>query len=115
MILRTDPEGAAAAQRGMAARRDYSNDLSDLNVPTLIVVGRDDTIRPVGDAEFMHARIRHSRLEIIDDAAHLTNMEQPETFNDLLLRFLQELRDLPSRGPGTVTSFGIRPVGTRCV
>ena len=85
MIERTNPRGAAAAQRGMAARRDYSADLSQINVPTLIVVGREDSIRPVKDAEFMHAKIRGSRLEIVGDAAHVSNMEQPESFNRALI------------------------------
>lgn len=89
MITRADPKGAAAAQRGMAARRDYSDDLPNITAPTLIIVGREDPIRPVSDAEFMHERIRNSRLEIIDDAAHMTNMEQPEVFNRILLEFLK--------------------------
>jgi pimeloyl-ACP methyl ester carboxylesterase len=87
MILGADPRGAAAAQRGMAARRDYSDDLAGINLPTLVIVGRDDPIRPVADAEFMHNRIRKSRLQIIEDAAHMTNMEQPEIFNRALLDF----------------------------
>ena len=88
MILRADPQGAAAAQRGMAARRDYSDDLPNINVPALIIVGRQDPIRPVADAEFMHRGFGDSRLEIIEDAAHMTNMEQPEIFNRTLERFL---------------------------
>jgi 3-oxoadipate enol-lactonase len=88
MILRADPKGAAAAQRGMAARRDYSVDLPGINVPVLIVVGRQDSIRPVADAEFMHRGLSNSRLEIIEDAAHMTNMEQPEIFNRALQEFL---------------------------
>jgi len=91
MILRADPHGAAVAQRGMAARRDYSADLAGINVPTLVVVGREDPIRPVADAEFMHDRIRGSRLEIIKDAAHMTNMEQAEVFNSALLKFLTKV------------------------
>jgi pimeloyl-ACP methyl ester carboxylesterase len=89
MITQTNPKGAVAAQRGMAARRDYTDDLADINVPALIIVGREDPIRPVSDAEFMHERIRNSRLEIIEDAAHMTNMEQPEVFNRILLEFLK--------------------------
>jgi 3-oxoadipate enol-lactonase len=89
MILRADPRGAAAAQRGMAARRDYSDDLAGIDVPTLIIVGRDDPIRLVADAEFMHDRIRRSSLVIIEDAAHMTNMEQPEIFNQALIDFLE--------------------------
>ena len=91
MITLSNPKGAAAAQRGMAARRDYTDDLPNINVPTLIIVGREDPIRPVGDAEFMHSKIPNSRLEIIDDASHMTNMEQPEGFNSILLDFLNKL------------------------
>lgn len=91
LITRSDPKGAAAAQRGMAARRDYSEDLPKIEVPTLIIVGREDSIRPVADAEFMHRGIRDSGLEIIEDAAHMTNMEQPEAFNDALFSFLNRL------------------------
>ena len=88
MILRSDPCGAAAAQRGMAERRDYTSDLPNMSLPTLIVVGREDPIRPVTDAEFMHRLIRNSSLEIIEDAAHMTNLEQPGTFNRALSAFL---------------------------
>lgn len=89
LITRSDPKGAAAAQRGMAARRDYTDDLSNINAPTLIIVGREDPIRPISDAEFMHERIEDSRLEIIEDAAHMTNMEQADIFNRLLVGFAQ--------------------------
>jgi len=91
MILNADPNIAAAAQRGMAARRDYTGDLGTIDAPTLVIVGRDDPIRPVADAEFMCERIRDSRLEVIENAAHMTNMEQPETFNRLIDHFLKSL------------------------
>jgi len=91
MILRTNPQGAAAAQRGMAARRDHTSDLSKIDMPTLIIAGREDPIRAPDDADFLHRGIRNSRLEIIADAAHLMNMEQPEVFNHVLTDFLQEV------------------------
>ena len=89
MIESADPRGAAAAQHGMAARRDYSAGLARINVPTLIVVGREDTIRPLSDAEFMHKNIPNSRLEVIENAAHVSNMERPEVFNAALSQFLE--------------------------
>src|SRR5947207_10590441 len=49
MILCTDPRGAAAAQRGMAMRRDYPNDLSDIEAQTLIIAGREDAVRNAED------------------------------------------------------------------
>ena len=89
MVLSTDPRGAAAAQRGMAARRDYSDDLAKIDVPTLIVAGREDGVRTPEDAEFIGERIPDSQLIVIDDAGHLMNMEQPEIFNRALLSFLR--------------------------
>jgi 3-oxoadipate enol-lactonase len=88
MIAGTNAAGAAAAQRGMAARRDYSLDLERIDVPTLIIAGREDAVRKPADAEFIHRGIKDSRLEIIDNAGHLMNMEQPEVFNGVLADFL---------------------------
>src|SRR5262249_25219948 len=90
MILQTDPEGAAAAQRGMAERPDYSDDLSAIRVPTLIVVGREDQMRTPQDAEFLEQKIPDARVEIIERAGHLMNMEQPAVFNQILISFLRE-------------------------
>ena len=91
MITGSTPKGASAAQRGMAERRDYSADLPHIDTPTLIIVGREDSIRPVSDAEFMHERIPNSQLEIIEDAAHMTNLEQAEEFNRIVVEFLQSI------------------------
>jgi pimeloyl-ACP methyl ester carboxylesterase len=89
MIFHTDPQGAAAAQRGMAARRDYSSDLSDIEAPTLIIAGREDRIRNPDDAVFIQRSITNSHLESIDNAGHLMNMEQVDVFNNAVLRFLE--------------------------
>lgn len=91
MILKTNPEGAAAAQRGMARRVDQTDFLSQITAPTLIVVGRHDVLTPVPESEAMHRRIAGSHLLIIEDAAHLSNLEQPEIFNRALISFLNEL------------------------
>ena len=91
MVAKTDPRGAAAAQRGMAARRDYCGDLPQISVPTLIVAGRDDGVRKPIDAETIHLGIKGSRLETIKDAGHLMNMEQPEVFNQMMWQFLEQL------------------------
>jgi 3-oxoadipate enol-lactonase len=91
MIQRTDPRGAAAAQRGMAMRRDYSNDLAGISVPTLIIAGREDGVRKPEDAEFIAERIPNSELIVIDDAGHLMNMERPEIFSRVMLDLLGTL------------------------
>ncbi|MGX1882258.1 alpha/beta fold hydrolase [Streptomyces sp. NPDC055287] len=88
MMTATSPEGAAAALRGRAQRPDYRDLLTRVSVPTLVVVGRDDTYTPVADAEAMHAAIPGSALAIIEASAHLPNLERPDAFNTALRRHL---------------------------
>ena len=88
MMLKTKPEGAAAALKGMAARDDQTDFLGEIIVPTLILVGREDAITPVADSEKMHSLIQRSRLVVIENAGHVSNLEQTEQFNDALLGFL---------------------------
>ncbi len=88
MMMRTSPEGAAAALRGMAEREDQTERLSQINVPTLIVVGKEDPITPVADSQKMHERIADSQLVVIDNASHVSNLEQPDQFNRALKDFL---------------------------
>ncbi|GIF16584.1 alpha/beta fold hydrolase [Actinoplanes teichomyceticus] len=90
MMLNTPPEGAAAALRGRAERRDYRELLTTVAVPALVVVGRDDQFTPVADAELMHRLIPGSMLSVIDGAGHLPNLEQPAAFNAALHAFLDQ-------------------------
>lgn len=87
MMLRTKPEGAAAALRGMAERDDQTDMLAKISVPTLIIVGADDAITPVVDSETMHRAIPNSRLVVLENAGHVSNLERTEQFNDALLEF----------------------------
>ncbi len=88
MMLRTKPEGAAAALMGMAMRDDQTEHLSRIIPPTLILVGHDDAITPLKDSEQMHHEIGGSRLVVIENAGHVSNIEQPERFNEALTDFL---------------------------
>jgi len=88
MMLKTKPAGAAAALMGMAAREDQTALLHRISVPTLILVGRDDPITPLQDSEQMHDSIAGSRLVVIENASHVSNIEQSAVFNAALLSFL---------------------------
>lgn len=91
MMRTTPPEGAAAALRGRAERPDYVELLAKISVPTLVVVGREDTYTPVSDGELLHEHIPDSRLVIIEGAAHLPNLERESEFNEALGAFLAGL------------------------
>jgi 3-oxoadipate enol-lactonase len=70
---------------------NYLDRLSEIKIPTLIMVGEDDPGTPVSASEAMHRRIPNSKLVIIKSARHLSNVEQPEVFNTNLLTFLNSL------------------------
>ena len=70
-------------------RLNYLSRLSEIQKPTLIMVGAADPGTPVAASEAMHARIKGSSLVVIPDAAHLSNIEQAQIFNDSLITFLQ--------------------------
>ena len=91
MMMTTKSAGAAAALMGMAVREDHTEALPKVNVPTLILVGREDPITPVADSETMHKQIVGSELVIIDNASHVSNVEQADQFNSHLKAFLSKI------------------------
>jgi pimeloyl-ACP methyl ester carboxylesterase len=93
MMQRCPAHGAAAAARVRAERRDYLPILPTLDLPTLILVGIHDQFTPVADAELMHSAIRGSKLVVLEEAGHITNLEQPTAFNVALANFLRSLPD----------------------
>jgi pimeloyl-ACP methyl ester carboxylesterase len=85
--------GLAHSARGMLAQVDSRviDHLPEIDIPTLVIVGEKD--EPYHDASrYMQSKIPGARLEIIPDAGHAANMDQPEAFNRVLLEFLGSLR-----------------------
>jgi len=62
--------------------------LKEVKIPSLVVVGEQDPGTPVAMAREIHENLPGSELAIIPAAAHLSNLEQPEAFNQALSRFL---------------------------
>jgi pimeloyl-ACP methyl ester carboxylesterase len=78
-------------------RKDFFDTLSaeiralgQLNIPTLVIWGREDQILPPRRAEELHRLLPGSRLEILDEAGHLANFDRPTIFVRLVIDFLQE-------------------------
>ena len=89
MMTNTLPKAAATAMRARSERIDYLTEvLPKINVPVLILVGRQDEFTPVTKAEEMHAALPDSQLVVIEDAGHMPNLEQPDEFNEIMLAFL---------------------------
>jgi pimeloyl-ACP methyl ester carboxylesterase len=86
------PEGLPRAARGVMAQKDARviASLDSITVPTLVVVGAQDTDF-LAPADYMHRKISDSRKLVIDDAGHAANMDQPETFNAAVRELLEQL------------------------
>lgn len=92
MMRVTSPQGAASALLGRAQRPDHMPLLRRLCAPTLLLVGNQDRFTPPDFTEAMHVWVPDSVVSIIDGAGHLPNLERPERFNQVLLRFLERCR-----------------------
>lgn len=91
MILATPTETIIAALAGMATRVDASESLATMDVPVLAVVGEEDRLTPPHVVRAMADRLPRARLEVISDAGHVSNLENPAAFNAALAGFLAEL------------------------
>ena len=89
LILSSSAEAIANAITALMTRPDSSPLLASIHVPTLIVVGEQDTITPPALSEQMHKAISGSEYIAVPDAGHLANLEQPEAFNSALAHFLE--------------------------
>ena len=67
---------------------DILDQLTEVEVPTLIVWGRNDRVVPPQDAVGYGQRLRNSQTVIFDDTGHLPQLERPVRFNRLLEAFL---------------------------
>lgn len=72
----------------LADQRDRA---AAINVPTLVLVGDEDNITPPALSIELAALIPGSRMQLIEAAGHLANLEQPLTFNTAIDGFLSEI------------------------
>lgn len=88
MIEANSELGISGALLALAARTDTTAALASIKVPALILVGEYDSITPLSLSQEMHEKIPNSEMKVISDAAHMSNLENPEAFNGHVLDFL---------------------------
>lgn len=91
VVESTSPAGIAAAQRGMAVRPDITDQLSKINIPTLVIVGDQDLISPPAEMQSIAAAIPGAAFVVIPNSGHMTTLEQPLAVNQALLTFLARI------------------------
>jgi len=95
LIENNQISGIAGDLMAMSERPDSVPLLPQITCPTQIIVGELDQATPPSDARFMADQIPNTRLTIIPNAAHLSNLEQPEAFNQIVANFASKI-SMPS-------------------
>jgi 3-oxoadipate enol-lactonase len=91
MIMNTSKKSIYKTLHALAERKETCTRVNELKVPVLIMVGKEDELTPPDVALMMHEKIKGSIIHIIDHAGHLSNMENPEQFNNHLRKFFETL------------------------
>jgi len=85
-------EGIIKALKALAERPDNTDILQSIDIPTLVIAGRDDEkVTPPSVVKKIADGIKGSRFVEIDNAAHLPPFENPEAFNSILGDFLKKV------------------------
>jgi pimeloyl-ACP methyl ester carboxylesterase len=92
MIDKMTAAGIAAVQRGMAARPDSRPTLASIHVPTLVLVGAEDTVTTPADADIIQKGIAGSSSAVLPAAGHLAVYEQPDAATEVTTRFLDSAK-----------------------
>lgn len=91
MILKTSEQSLCNTLVALSQRQETCSKLNEIKIPVLILVGEDDIITPPDVAKAMHEKIANSNLFIIPYAGHVSNLENPNEFNDQLQEFLSKV------------------------
>lgn len=88
ILVATPAEGYAGCCEALA-RWDFRERLAEVAVPTLVLAGADDEAIPATDTDLLVESIPAARGTVLDGAAHLANLEQPEAFAAAALAHLE--------------------------
>jgi pimeloyl-ACP methyl ester carboxylesterase len=92
VLVQTKPHAfVAQVDAILAATDELRFELPNITAPTLVITGSQDTLTPLGDAEELAELIPTSRLYVLRGAAHGLMAEAPNAFNEVVLRFLDEV------------------------
>jgi len=94
MMMKMSPEDISLVQKGMAERPDSVPTLQTVNVPSLIVVGDEDILSPVADAELMRQNISGAQMKVVPRGGHYAVFEQPEAVGTVLRQFLDSVHSM---------------------
>lgn len=91
VIGRPEPRAVAETLRALAERPDSRPLLPRIAVPTLVLVGEEDTLTPPDSARVITQGIPGARLTVLPRAGHLSSLESTREFNQEMIGFLEGL------------------------
>ena len=83
-------EGFVREQRAIIDRADSRHMLVDIDIPTVVIVGRQDQVTPLPRSQEMAADIANSRLIVLEDCGHMSPLEKPADVTAALRRWLSQ-------------------------
>jgi pimeloyl-ACP methyl ester carboxylesterase len=90
IIESTSPLGLCGTQLALAARTDTTSLFPSLNIPALFFAGARDLIAPPSVMKTLQEKVRNSEFHILPHSAHMSNLEDTDEFNRILLEFLKK-------------------------
>jgi pimeloyl-ACP methyl ester carboxylesterase len=90
-IVGSPVDGVIGALMAMKERRDATRELADIDLPTLVIAGREDQLISVDDARTMADQIPQAQFTVIAEAGHLVPMEQSLAASRVIGEFLEAL------------------------
>lgn len=97
MMLEVGPTAFMRQQRAIIGRMDSRPFLKSVTQPALVLVGEQDAITPLVQAEEMHGLLPEAELVVVPQSGHLSSLEQPERVYDALAAWLARIpeEDVP--------------------
>ncbi len=83
-------EAMCGASLAMATRTNTLDYFGTINIPSLILIGDNDTFTPIEYSKKMESKLKNCELKIIPNSGHLSPLENPEAFNSYLSEFLKK-------------------------
>ncbi len=90
MAQQVGADGFVREQTAIMGRPDSRHMLADIDVPTVVIVGRQDQTTPLPRAQEMAADIANARLVVIEECGHMSPLEKPAEVSAALRRWLSQ-------------------------
>lgn len=92
MAARVGGQAGAAQARALGSRKDRTDRLGELKMPTLLTWGTDDPLVSFTVGEAMEKRMANAKLHVLQECGHLPTLEQPRQSAALLSGLIEQVR-----------------------